>query len=215
MTVSALAGPLGTELSDYNPTDETLSELRAHIREILNMAHAILKIQKEAESIVPPPLYATAHSLYLKLAPGVLQKFWPLAQVAKDLVEGTFSGTKVNLAIDLTTPEMNAFADELDRIASSQNAPTRSACFIATASFASDLDPNVVQLRIFRDEFLTTNRLGRAFVTFYENTSPAIAKFIAGRNWLRLITRTVLLPFVGVAMVANRARSVARRDGTG
>jgi hypothetical protein len=214
-TFPALAGPLGTALNDYNPTAETLAELRGHIREMLNMARALLKIQKEAESIVPPPLLATAHPLYLKLAPALLEKLWPFAQVAKDLVEGTFSGSEVNLAIDLATPEIDSLNAELNRIASGQHKPKAGACFIATASFASDLDPNVIQLRMFRDEFLTTNRLGRAFVTFYENTSPPMAKFIAHRNSLRLITRTVLVPFVGLATLANQIRSVMRRNNAG
>ncbi len=214
-TFPAWAGPLGTALNDYNPTAETLAELRSHIREMLNMARALLKIQKEAESIVPPPLLTTAHPLYLKLAPALLQKLCPFAQIAKDLVEGTFRGTEVNLAIDLATPEMDALNAELNGIVSNQNKPTTGACFIATASFASDLDPNVIQLRMFRDEFLTTTRLGRAFVVFYENTSPAIAKFIAGRNSLRLVTRTILFPFVGVAKLANSVRSDRQRSNAG
>lgn len=214
-TFPALAGPLGTALNDYDPTAETLAELRGHIREMLNMARALLKIQKEAESIIPPPLFATAHPLYLKLAPALLQKLWPFAQVAQDLVEGTFRGTEVNLAIDLATPEMDALNAELNRIIANQNKPTGSACFVATASFGSDLDPSVIQLRMFRDEFLTTNRLGRAFVMFYENSSPPIAKFISDRNSLRLITRTVLIPFVGLATLANQVKAITRRNNAG
>ena len=38
-------------------------------------------------------------------------------------------------------------------------------CFIATAAFGSYIEPHVMVLRSFRDSFLLTNRLGKAFVS--------------------------------------------------
>lgn len=71
-------------------------------------------------------------------------------------------------------------------------------CFIATASFGSKFQPAVVLLRHFRDQFLLTNALGKAFVSFYYHYSPPIAKFIAGNEILKFITRVLLMPFVMV-----------------
>lgn len=76
------------------------------------------------------------------------------------------------------------------------------ACFIATAAYGSPFEKNVVLLREFRDQFLLTNIYGRWFVKTYYKLSPPAAQFIAERPYLRAVTRIVLLPFVGVAVLA-------------
>lgn len=42
-----------------------------------------------------------------------------------------------------------------------------SPCFVATALYRSDTHPNVVALRLFRDQCLTQAAFGRAFIRFY------------------------------------------------
>lgn len=69
-------------------------------------------------------------------------------------------------------------------------------CFIATAAYGSYLHPEVQILRDFRDKWLLTNAPGRAFVSWYYKISPPIAKFIEEHYVMRIITRTVLTPFV-------------------
>jgi len=69
-------------------------------------------------------------------------------------------------------------------------------CFIATAAFGSYLDPNVQILRNFRDDYLLTNALGRAFVEFYYKASPPIADYIRRHENMRTITRWALTPVV-------------------
>jgi len=75
-------------------------------------------------------------------------------------------------------------------------------CFIATAAFGSILEPQVKTLRQFRDRFLLTNALGRAFVGLYYRLSPPIADFIADRDWLRATVRLLLLPFIAFSWLA-------------
>ena len=72
-------------------------------------------------------------------------------------------------------------------------------CFIATAAYGSLLEPQVVLLRHFRDQFLLTNRPGSFFVTQYYRYSPPLADFIAKHPVLRAITRFFLYPLVGFA----------------
>jgi len=72
-------------------------------------------------------------------------------------------------------------------------------CFIATAAFGSKLEPAVVLLRQFRDRFLMTNAVGRAFVDFYYRHSPPLAKIIADNEALRTMTRGLLLLPIAVA----------------
>ncbi|MDX1812115.1 MAG: CFI-box-CTERM domain-containing protein, partial [Gammaproteobacteria bacterium] len=69
-------------------------------------------------------------------------------------------------------------------------------CFIATAAYGSYLHDDVAVLRQFRDKYLLTNTLGKAFVAFYYKNSPPIANYIAHHETLRSITRGLLTPIV-------------------
>lgn len=75
-------------------------------------------------------------------------------------------------------------------------------CFIATASYGSCEQQSVSLLRRFRDEVLLTNPAGKWFVDFYYEHSPALAKIIENSSILKLITRILLLPFIGLAAIA-------------
>jgi hypothetical protein len=75
-------------------------------------------------------------------------------------------------------------------------------CFIATAAFGSPVEPQVKVLREFRDRFLLTNTVGKAFVRLYYAWSPSIADFIASNDELRAVVRLSLLPLVGISWAA-------------
>lgn len=72
-------------------------------------------------------------------------------------------------------------------------------CFIATAAFGSPMEKHVQILRDVRDRVLLNSSAGKAFVQFYYRESPAIAGKIAASDGLRLITRAMLMPIIGVA----------------
>jgi hypothetical protein len=78
-------------------------------------------------------------------------------------------------------------------------------CFIATAAFGSYLDPHVAVLRSFRDSFLLTNRLGKAFVSWYYATSPPYADAIRRNGPLKTVVRIALFPVIGFAYLSLAA----------
>ena len=72
-------------------------------------------------------------------------------------------------------------------------------CFIATAAFGSYVEPHVMVLRSFRDSFLLTNRLGKAFVSWYYATSPPYADAIRQNGPVKTVVRIALFPLIGFA----------------
>jgi len=82
-------------------------------------------------------------------------------------------------------------------------------CFIATAAYGSYIAPNVRVLRKFRDRFLLTNTVGRAFVDFYYTYSPPVANFIANHDTLRALVRWSLLPVVGMTWISISFGSIS------
>jgi len=74
--------------------------------------------------------------------------------------------------------------------------PVGPGCFIATAAYGSYLEPQVVVLREFRDEYLLTNSGGRWLVGQYYQHSPPLATVIAADPNLRGMVRMLLTPLV-------------------
>ena len=84
-----------------------------------------------------------------------------------------------------STPDCNYYDDYDD---------SNSDCFIATAAYGSMLEPHVVALRQFRDQYLERTELGRAFIRAYYRHSPPVAAVIAQHEWLRFLVRMLLAP---------------------
>ena len=75
-------------------------------------------------------------------------------------------------------------------------------CIIATATYGSELSPEVQFLRGFRDNMILNTFAGRCFMTvfnaWYYSWSPAVASVIASHELLRNIMKILLYPLIGV-----------------
>ena len=69
-------------------------------------------------------------------------------------------------------------------------------CFIATAAFGSTLDSRLNSLRQFRSQYLLNSEVGRKFVKFYYNYSPALAEKIYHSKALKLAAQAFIWPAV-------------------
>jgi len=78
-------------------------------------------------------------------------------------------------------------------------------CFIATAVYGTPYSNEVLVLKEFRDNWLLNYSLGRVFVRFYYKVSPPIANQIAKRQYLKEITKTILIiPLITLANYLKR-----------
>lgn len=71
--------------------------------------------------------------------------------------------------------------------------PNREKCFIATAIYGSDLMPEVIFLKTFRDQVLNRYILGRLVIVIYDNVSPPLASFIENKTMVKNIVRRLML----------------------
>ena len=80
--------------------------------------------------------------------------------------------------------------------------PPPSGCIIVTATYGSEIAPEVTYMRHVRDEMIASNRIGAALVAqwnaFYYSWSPPIAHLISTQRELQQISQVLILPLIGV-----------------
>jgi len=79
-------------------------------------------------------------------------------------------------------------------------------CIIATATYGSELSPEVQFLRSFRDQQVKSTFAGDqfmvAFNAWYYSFSPSVAQFIASNNFARAVMKALLYPLIGILHLA-------------
>ena len=121
-TLTSLIPPISSTINNYNPSQEDLASLRQHVKEVLRIARALVKMQREGRSVVPPSDFSRAHELYIRIGPSFLEELWPLPRLIKNLVEGNASEAAHGLNLELAIPELNLLGEELNRIAQARTA---------------------------------------------------------------------------------------------
>jgi peptide/nickel transport system substrate-binding protein len=88
----------------------------------------------------------------------------------------------------------------------------KSGCLIATATYGSELSPDVQFLREFRDNTVLATFAGSSFMAvfngFYYSFSPAIASAISSNEVLRGVMKAVLYPLIGILHLSSAAFSL-------
>ena len=78
---------------------------------------------------------------------------------------------------------------------------------IATATYGSELAPEVQFLRDFRDQSIVQTRAGRqfmiAFNLWYYSFSPTVAQFIGTNEVARTLARGILYPLMGILHLSS------------
>ena len=87
-------------------------------------------------------------------------------------------------------------------------------CIIATATYGSELSPEVQFLRGFRDNMVLNTFAGRCFMTvfnaWYYSFSPTVASVIASHELLRNIMKILLYPLIGILHLSAVTFSLLR-----
>ncbi len=82
-------------------------------------------------------------------------------------------------------------------------------CFIATATFGSEMSGEVKRLRDFRNQFILKSYSGRQFYRVFNHVyysfSPLIACFIEANPEVKIIVKTMLYPLIETLMISKEA----------
>ncbi len=88
----------------------------------------------------------------------------------------------------------------------------KSGCLIATATYGSELSPQVQFLRGFRDNTVTSTFTGSSFMDvfnrFYYSFSSSVASVIARNSPLWEVMKGILYPLIGILHVNSAAFSI-------
>ena len=69
-------------------------------------------------------------------------------------------------------------------------------CYIATMAYGDFDHPQVLELRKFRDDFLSKTKLGRSFIRLYYQYSPSLVERLKNKQGINLIIRKGLDQFI-------------------
>ena len=90
--------------------------------------------------------------------------------------------------------------------------PPPGGCLVATATYGSELSPEVQFLRGFRDQQVLSTFAGsefmKAFNAWYYSFSPSVASFIANNPTVRAAMKILLYPLVGILHLSASAYAV-------
>jgi len=100
----------------------------------------------------------------------------------------------------------------IDFLTPSQKFTQLSGCFVATAAYGSEMEPQVAALRSLRDSLRPRSGLVAAVVDLYYRSAPAAAAVIARSDTARTLARQLLAPAAELAAAAVKIQEAASRQ---
>ncbi len=82
------------------------------------------------------------------------------------------------------------------KVGSTISSATNGGCYIATMAYGDYNHPQVLELRKFRDGFLSKTIIGRSFIKFYYKYSPSLVEKLKNKQSINLIIRKGLDQFI-------------------
>jgi hypothetical protein len=93
-----------------------------------------------------------------------------------------------------------------------QPQPSQSQCLIATATFGSELAPQVQYLRHFRDNYILSTASGAAFMKVFDSVyysfSPHVAEYERNQPWMQSTVKLALYPLFGILLGAEHVHAL-------
>ena len=110
--------------------------------------------------------------------------------------------------ITVTSTSSSSSSTPSSSSSSSQSSGPPSQCFIATATYGSEIAPEVALLRYFRDAQVLRTSAGRSFMqafnAFYYSFSPQVASFISANGIVRSSMKVILYPLIGTLFFSSK-----------
>jgi hypothetical protein len=110
-------------------------------------------------------------------------------------------------ATSSTTSSLTSHTATSSSSSSSATTNPMGKCLIATATYGSELAPEVTLLRDFRDSEVLRTSAGESFMlvfnAFYYSFSPGVASFIASHNNIKTGMKILLYPLIGILHVSS------------
>lgn len=109
---------------------------------------------------------------------------------------------------DVSAPQAGTFAVDVNGLTGSY-VVKKKGCIVATATYGSELTPEVQFLREFRDSTVLNTFAGRNFMAvfdvWYYSFSPAAASFIGQQPMVKEIVKVILYPLIGILHLSSQS----------
>lgn len=184
------------------PTDYTLEQFVSELKEVLPTEYENYKLVSEGERVINK---VDAYELVFTCTTYNIdyKSKWAILVKAKKYYGIIYVGTTTKYEKYLPAFEASV---ETFKIAEKEG------CIIATATYGSELSPEVQFLRAFRDNTVLNTFAGKNFMAvfnaWYYSFSPAIASTISSNEALRGVMKVVLYPLMGILHLSSAAFSL-------
>jgi len=123
--------------------------------------------------------------------------------IKKDLSESAWILTSLK-QLELSQEIRSQIANLLNTISQIEKRfkPT-TGCFISTYIYGSYDSPEVIELRLFRDKFLSNSRIGRFIIDSYYGISPMLIHKYGHNRLFKTLSRTLVYTAVKVIQLFN------------